>query len=233
MKRIEGLIVTGALSSGVLSGLYVAAVSAGLLSFPFLPGLSVGLTGFELAEPAAECQEDCLSAPVAAASTAAAVQLCLWPGSEGTGGCEARPPIELRPGEQVQLYAAVLLADGTVECTPAGLSAGCDSASSLLDFSLVQDTTPRSVRFRWPRQAAADEYNIVVTDASTFLAALDTILADTFLVWGAGAIDSIYFVKGAGRFQGLQASFGDSVQFGFPTSIILAPVAPIVVDTIP
>ena len=168
-----------------------------------------------------------------APNLAPAVQLCLWPGSIGANGCEARPPIELRPGEQVQMYAALLRADGVIECTPAGASAGCDSASALLDLSLVQDTIPRSIRFRWARQAAADDYNIVVTLSSTAIAELDTILPDTFLVWTGGQVDSLYFVKGAGRFRGQQAAFGDSTQFGFPGSVVVAPVAPIVVDTLP
>ncbi len=166
-----------------------------------------------------------------APAVAPAVQLCVWPGSTGTNGCEARAPIELRPGEQVQMFAALLRADGVIECTPAGASAGCDSASALLDLSLVQDTIPRSIRFRWARQSAADGYNIVVT--SPAIVELDTILADTFLVWTGGAVDSLYYVKGAGRFAGQQAAFGDSTQFGFPGPVVVAPVAPIVVDTLP
>ena len=68
---------------------------------------------------------------------------------------------------------------------------------------------------------------------STLLAALDTLVADTFLIWTGGQVDSTYWVRGAARFMEFQAAFGDSTLFGFPGSVVIAPVAPIVVDTIP
>jgi hypothetical protein len=146
-------------------------------------------------------------------------------------------------GEQVQFYAAFLNSDGTVSCEvpPAALGAlydsgtfvgGCDSATALLDFSLVQDTISQRVRFRWARQNSADEYNIVVSKVSSGLSVLDTIIVDTVLVWGSGEKDSLYYVRGAGRYRGMQAAFGDSVSFGFPGSVIITPVAPIAIDTV-
>ncbi len=91
----------------------------------------------------------------------------------------------------------------------------------------------RVIQFSWPRQQGMEDYNIVVTSVSTFMAGLDTILSDTSLVWNAGAADSLYWVKGAARYRGVQASFGDSVQFSFPTPVVVLPLGPIVVDTIP
>ena len=176
---------------------------------------------------------------------APAVQLCIWPGSDGTGGCKVdSTEVALLPLQRAQFYAAVLRADGVVDCAlgtfdttvlynMVAVPFACDSAAALLDLTLAQDTINRITRFRWPRQAVATSYNIVVIQAWDLQAALDTLVLDTALVWTAGIVDSTYWVKGAARFLGTQAAFGDSTVFGFPSPVVLAPVQPIVVDTLP
>lgn len=147
-------------------------------------------------------------------------------------------------GPAKRAFAAFLYADSdtVIGCTGWDFSQPetiepCDRMAVLLRAAhpefFPQDTITRSIGFSWASQAVADDYNIVVTNASTFLAVLDTILSDTVLVWTAGQVDSLYWVKGAARYRGAQAAFGDSTQFGFPGPVILAPVAPIAVDTLP
>jgi len=171
---------------------------------------------------------------------ASTVRVAVWP-----------PELEIQIGQQFEVFAAALLDDGLVTCnppfpfvwsssdtsiatvTPTGRTVGENEPGCLAAKHMLQDTIARIIRFKWPRQQGMEEYNIVVTSASTFLAGLDTILADTFLVWTAGAPDSAYWVKGAARYRGNQASFGDSVQFTFPTPVVILPLGPIVVDTIP
>lgn len=170
---------------------------------------------------------------------ASTVRSVVWPTS-----------LNLRIGETAEVFAAALLDDGTVTCNPPtpfvwtssdpsiatvtlGRVVGENEPGCLAAKALIQDTVPRVVQFSWPSLAGMEDYNIVVTSAATFMAGLDTILPDTFLVWSAGAPDSLYWVKGAARYRGVQLSFGDSVQFSFPTPVVAIPLGPIVVDTVP
>lgn len=171
---------------------------------------------------------------------ASTVKVAVWP-----------PELEIQIGQTVEVFAAALLDDGTVTCNPPFPFVWSSSDTTIATVRswgapipendpgcleakhALQDTIARIIRFKWPRQQGMEDYNIVVTDASTFMAGLDTILADTFLVWTAGAPDSAYWVKGAARYRGSQASFGDSVRFVFPTPVVILPLGPIVVDTIP
>ena len=114
-----------------------------------------------------------------------------------------------------------------------GVPVAEDDPGCIAARALIQDTVPRVVQFSWPSLAGMEDYNIVVTSAASFMAGLDTILPDTFLVWSAGAPDSLYWVKGAARYRGVQLSFGDSVQFSFPTPVVAIPLGPTVVDTLP
>ncbi len=172
--------------------------------------------------------------------TASTVRAVVWPTS-----------LNLSIGGTAEVFAAALLDDGTVTCNPpvpfvwtssdtsiatvrANRVVAEDDPGCLAAKALLQDTVPRVVMFSWPRLSGMDEYNIVVTNASTFMSGLDTIVvADTSLMWGAGAPDSLYWVKGAARYRGIQLSFGDSVQFSFPTPVVAIPLGPIVVDTVP
>jgi len=171
---------------------------------------------------------------------ASTVRVEVWPTS-----------LNLRIGETAEVFAAALLDDGLVTCNPPtpfvwsssdttiatvrsfGVPVAEDDPGCLAAKALIQDTVPRVVQFSWPSLAGMEDYNIVVTSAATFMAGLDTILPDTFLVWSAGAPDSLYWVKGAARYRGVQLSFGDSVQFSFPTPVVAIPLGPIVVDTLP
>lgn len=182
------------------------------------------------------------------AADAVAVQVCIWPGSNGTNGCTVNDTeVNLVPMQQAQFYAAVLLSDGTVECAPGSTDptvlfnmtdfpAACDSATALLDFSLAtQDTILRWVRFVWASDTTVVDYNIQVLNLADSVL-LDTIVPTSPIEWMDGQQDVAYRVKGRTRVMVDGApragTFGALFPFVFP-GVVNIPAMPVIqVDTI-
>lgn len=178
-----------------------------------------------------------------ASADAVPVQVCVWPGINGCGGTI---PVEIVNGQRAQLYAAVLYSDGTVECntgttdTTALFNAiavpfACDSAEALLDFSLVQDTVPRWVRFFWANDTTVADYQIqVLTLADSVV--LDTIVPGSPLEWMDGELGQDYTVRGRTRVivsgAPMEGSFSTPKVFAYPGLVQIPAMPAIEVDTV-